>query len=52
MLYFVIPTINGEIDGHPFVYNDKYEVWSNVDYECVIYEIDIVNLLIREFHFC
>lgn len=48
MLYFVIPTINGEIDGFPTIYTNVNKMNSDVKYECVIYKIDIFNQLITE----
>lgn len=50
MLYFVIPTINGEICGFPDIYIDLDKMYKEVNYECTIYKIDTVNQLISEFY--
>lgn len=49
MLYFVIPTINGEINGFPSIYTNIDKMYFEVNYECIIYKIDTVNQLISEF---
>lgn len=51
MLYFVIPTINGEIFGFPSVYSNLDKMYKEVNYECTIYKIDTINLLISEFYY-
>lgn len=48
VLYFVIPTINGEIYGFPFIYSNYKKMLLEVKFECVIYKIDLINNLIFE----
>lgn len=52
LLYFVIKTINGEIyGGLPEIYKDKEKMLNEVDYECTVYKIDLINQLVTEVDF-
>ncbi len=48
MLYLVIPTINGEINGSATIYSNLEKLIKDVNYESTIYKIDIINQLLTE----
>lgn len=48
ILYFVIPTINGEIFGNAIIYYDYEKMLKEIKFECIIYKIDLVNQLVFE----
>lgn len=48
MLYLVIPTINGEINGYASIYSNLEKLMNDVNYESVIYIIDTINQLLTE----
>lgn len=52
MLYLVIPTINGEIIGSATIYSDLLKLIEDINYESIIYKIDIINQLSIETDIC
>lgn len=41
--YFIIPTINGEINGNPYIFISK-DLLKYIDEEVTIYKIDCISL--------
>lgn len=46
MFYFVIPTINGEIFGHPMIFRSIHNV--KFDFECTIYLVNLSSGSVEE----
>lgn len=42
-IYFIIPTINGEIDGEPYIFKNR-EILKYIDEEVIIYKINLSTL--------
>lgn len=47
MIYFIIPTINGEISGDPYIFKD-IELLKYIDEEVTIYKINLNTLEVFE----
>lgn len=46
-IYFIIPTINGEISGEPYIFRDK-ELLKYINEEATIYKINLNTLEVFE----
>lgn len=46
-MYFIIPTINGEIIGEPYIFKDK-ELLKYINEEVIIYKINLNTLEVSE----
>lgn len=42
-IYFIIPTINGEINGEPYIFKNR-EILEKIDEEVIIYKINLSTL--------
>lgn len=42
-IYFIIPTINGEINGEPYIFKNR-EILKYIDEEVIIYKINLSTL--------